>query len=179
MRPGLVTASAAATLTLTGCAAIAGGSKGDVLPGDLHRVSPSPPKGTLMRIIAMAALIALTLTGCGNAIPSAPATPPAAPTLPAEVPSTSASPEVSVAPTPAQSPVRLIKIPAVVGKNHQLAQDTMQAAGLYDLREEDATGQGRLLIWDRNWVVARQTPSAGRRVRPDTVVALFSKKIGE
>lgn len=132
-----------------------------------------------MRVIAMAALIALALTGCGTEVSSAPATPPAPPTSPAAVPVTSASPEASVAPTPAQPPVRLIKIPAVVGKNHQLAQDTMQAAGLYDLREEDATGQGRLLIWDRNWVVVRQTPSAGRRVRPETVITLFSKKIGE
>jgi hypothetical protein len=129
-----------------------------------------------MRVIAMAALIALALTGCGTEVS---ATPPAPPTSPAAVPVTSASPEASVAPTPARPPVRLIKIPAVVGKNHQLAQDTMQAAGLYNLREEDATGQGRLLIWDRNWVVVRQTPSAGRRVRPETVITLFSKKIGE
>jgi hypothetical protein len=132
-----------------------------------------------MRIVAIAALIALTLTGCGTEVPSAPATPPATPTLPAAVPTTSASPGVSVAPTPAQPPVRLIKIPAVVGENHQLAQNTMQAAGLYNLREEDATGQDRLLVWDRNWVVVRQTPSAGRRVRPDMVITLFSKKIGE
>ena len=39
-----------------------------------------------------------------------------------------------------------ITVPDVVGKDHQLAQDTMQAAGLYSLAEEDATGQGRLLI---------------------------------
>ncbi|GAB2838602.1 hypothetical protein GCM10027176_48510 [Actinoallomurus bryophytorum] len=111
-----------------------------------------------MRTITSGVIAALVLTGCGAGAPSNPAAPPAAP------PKTS---------------VRLIKVPAVVGKNHQLAQNTMQAAGLYDLREEDATGQGRLLIWDRNWVVVRQTPPAGRRVRPDTVVTLFSKKIGE
>jgi hypothetical protein len=29
-------------------------------------------------------------------------------------------------------------------------EDRMQAAGLYNLDEEDATGQGRLLLWDRN-----------------------------
>jgi beta-lactam-binding protein with PASTA domain len=80
---------------------------------------------------------------------------------------------------PAKTPVKLIRIPAVVGKSHQLAQDTMQAAGLYNLREEDATGQGRLLIWDRNWIVVRQSPPAGRRVRPETVITLSSKKIGE
>ena len=36
-----------------------------------------------------------------------------------------------------------ITVPNVTGKDHQLAQDTMQAAGLYNLREEDATGQDR------------------------------------
>src|SRR5215218_1404627 len=39
-----------------------------------------------------------------------------------------------------------VKVPNVVGKDHQLAQDTMQAAGLYLLREKDASGQGRMLI---------------------------------
>ena len=32
-----------------------------------------------------------------------------------------------------------IRVPNVVGIDHQLAQDTMQAAGLYNLAEEDAT----------------------------------------
>jgi hypothetical protein len=47
-------------------------------------------------------------------------------------------------------------VPNVVGVNHHLAQDTMQAAGFYNLTGEDATGQGRLLISDRNWVVVSQ-----------------------
>src|SRR5215210_2202986 len=33
-----------------------------------------------------------------------------------------------------------ITVPAVVGHDHQLAQDEMQAAGLYLLQEEDCTG---------------------------------------
>jgi hypothetical protein len=70
-------------------------------------------------------------------------------------------------------------VPNVVGLNHQLAQDTLQAAGFYNLREEDATGQGRLLINDRNWVVVSQDPSGGTRTAPDTVITLHSKKIGE
>jgi beta-lactam-binding protein with PASTA domain len=131
-----------------------------------------------MRTIAVAALAILALTGCGTEAPSDPATPPAR-SAPATSPATSAAPGVSAVPAPAQSPARLIRIPAVVGRNHQLAQNTMQAAGLYNLREEDATGKGRLLLWDRNWIVVRQTPPPGRRVRPETVVTLFSKKIGE
>ncbi|MEV5966099.1 PASTA domain-containing protein [Kribbella sp. NPDC051952] len=70
-------------------------------------------------------------------------------------------------------------MPNVVGMNHQLAQDTMQAAGFYFLTEEDATGQGRLLINDRNWVVVTQDPKAGTRAPADTKILLRSKKIGE
>jgi hypothetical protein len=128
-----------------------------------------------MRTIVAAAIAMIALAGCNTEAPSAPATPPAAPSATAATPAASAMPGVSAA----QPSVRPIKIPAVVGKNHQLAQDTMQAAGLYNLREEDATGQGRLLIWDRNWVVVRQTPPAGTRVGPETVITLFSKKVGE
>ena len=130
-----------------------------------------------MRIIISGAVAALALTGCGTEVPSAPAAPPTAPSSAARA--TPASPQGAAAPSPAKPSVQLIRIPAVAGKSHQLAQDTMQAAGLYNLREVDATGQDRLLIWDRNWVVVRQSPPAGRRVRPDTVITLFSKKIGE
>jgi hypothetical protein len=130
-------------------------------------------------IITVSAVAIATVTGCNTETPSGPAVPPAAPATTGAAPSTPTLPEASTAPKPAKPSVRLIRIPAVIGKNHQLAQNTMQAAGLYNLREEDATGQGRLLIWDRNWVVVRQTPPAGRRVRPETVITLFSKKIGE
>ena len=55
----------------------------------------------------------------------------------------------------------------------------MQAAGFYNLTEEDATGQGRLLINDRNWVVVSQQPGGGTRAAADTTIILRSKKIGE
>jgi beta-lactam-binding protein with PASTA domain len=70
-------------------------------------------------------------------------------------------------------------VPNVVGLNHQLAQDTMQAAGFYNLTEEDASGQGRLLINDRNWVVVTQQPAGGIHAAADTTIILRSKKIGE
>ncbi len=72
-----------------------------------------------------------------------------------------------------------ITVPSVVGKDHQLAQDTMQAAGLYNLAEEDATGQGRALIIDRNWTVVSQDPPAGSKVNEDTTITLRSKKDDE
>ena len=72
-----------------------------------------------------------------------------------------------------------ITVPDVVGKDHQLAQDTLQAAGLYSLDEEDATGQGRLLLFDRNWTAVRQKPAAGERVSSSETITLYSKKDGE
>ena len=87
-------------------------------------------------------------------------------------------------PKPSPSPVEKppppadsggIAVPNVVGKDHQLAQDTLQAAGLYLLQEEDATGQGRLLLLDRNWVVVSQDPPAGTTVSEDATITLSAK----
>jgi hypothetical protein len=72
-----------------------------------------------------------------------------------------------------------VTVPDVVGEDHQLAQDTLQAAGLYLLDEQDCTGQDRALLWDRNWVVVRQSPVAGSNVSADTTITLCSKKDGE
>jgi beta-lactam-binding protein with PASTA domain len=74
---------------------------------------------------------------------------------------------------------RKITVPNVEGMNHQAAQNRMQSAGLFLLTEEDATGQGRMLLFDRNWVVVAQSPQPGARVREDRTIVLSSKKIGE
>jgi hypothetical protein len=90
------------------------------------------------------------------------------------------------APRPAEKPAveeepasGSIEVPNVVGRDHQLAQDTMQAAGLYLLDEQDCTGQDRALLWDRNWTVVEQDPPAGTVVDEDTEITLCSKKDGE
>ncbi len=80
---------------------------------------------------------------------------------------------------PSSSASGRIRVPNVVGQDHQLAQDTMQAEGLYSLAEEDATGQGRMLLFDRNWTVVSQSPAAGTRVSADATITLRSKKDGE
>ncbi|OUC91074.1 hypothetical protein CA984_35120 [Streptosporangium minutum] len=67
----------------------------------------------------------------------------------------------------------------MVGMNLQEGQDTMQAAGFYALDDQDSTGQGRLQIYDRNWVITKQDPAAGRKVATDTPVTLYAKKYGE
>lgn len=78
-----------------------------------------------------------------------------------------------------EAPARRVRVPNVVGMNHQAAQNRMQAAGLYMLDEEDATGAGRMLLYDRNWVVVSQSPRPGARVREDRPVLLRAKKLGE
>ena len=50
---------------------------------------------------------------------------------------------------------------------------------LYRLREEDATGQGRLLVVDRNWTTTAQNVEAGSQVPCDTVIVLSAKKTGD
>jgi hypothetical protein len=94
---------------------------------------------------------------------------------------TAAPPRRAAAPAAESASTRSdgIRVPNVVGRDHQLAQDTMQAAGLYNLAEEDATGQGRALLWDRNWVVVSQSPPAGSFVNEDATIVLRSKQDGE
>lgn len=83
--------------------------------------------------------------------------------------------ETTAAP-PATTSAALIKVPDVSGMNHQDAQDTMQRAGLYNLREVDGTGKGRMLVLDRNWVQTGQSPAPGTEVPPDTVITLTAVK---
>jgi beta-lactam-binding protein with PASTA domain len=68
------------------------------------------------------------------------------------------------------------RVPNVVGMNHQAAQNRLQASGFHNLRERDCTGRGRLLLFDRNWRVVRQSPAAGRRVRTNRSITLCSVK---
>ena len=72
-----------------------------------------------------------------------------------------------------------IVVPDVVGLDHQAAQDAMQGEGLWILDEKDCSGQGRMLLWDRNWEVVRTDPPAGTRVTEDTTITLCSVKEGE
>lgn len=71
------------------------------------------------------------------------------------------------------------RVPNVVGMNHQAAQNRLQSEGFRRLRERDCTGQGRLLLLDRNWRVVRQTPQAGRRVRTSRAITLCSVKYSD
>lgn len=63
--------------------------------------------------------------------------------------------------------------------NLQMGQDTMQATDFYLLNDKDATGQNHFQVYDRNWVITRQSPGAGKSVPIDTLVTLYAKEIGE
>lgn len=85
-------------------------------------------------------------------------------TTPAKIPTKKAEPATETA-----------KLPNLVGEVHQYAQDKAQAAGFYNLAEEDASGEGRMLLWDRNWKVCSQDPAPGT-YSVDTTVTLSSVK---
>jgi hypothetical protein len=55
-------------------------------------------------------------------------------------------------------------MPDVVCLDLQAAQDEIQDHGVFLSRSEDATGQGRRQLWDRNWVVVAQSPAAGEPI---------------
>jgi hypothetical protein len=132
------------------------------------------------KFMAAASVTALlALAGCSSAEPQ---TQPVVTTVVETVTETVAAPTPEpAAPTQqapaAVPPVTTGVIPDVIGVNHQLAQDTMQAAGFYNLSEEDATGQGRMLVSDRNWVVASQEPKPGTKAPLDVTIILRSKKL--
>jgi hypothetical protein len=70
-------------------------------------------------------------------------------------------------------------MPNVLGKNLQLAQDTLQRLGSYVMDQQDASGLGRMQINDSNWKVCTQDPAAGAVVPTDTLVTLGSVKLTE
>ncbi|MDT7847632.1 PASTA domain-containing protein [Streptomyces justiciae] len=69
-------------------------------------------------------------------------------------------------------------LPDLVGQDLQAAQDEAQASGFYVLDDQDAGGQGRLQIYDRNWTVCSQEPQAGT-YPTDTPVTLYAVKDDE
>ena len=132
----------------------------------------------------MTGVALLLLAGCGGddnksqgggpESPSSSTTTAATPeTVATTAPTTNSTARTS---TSGSSSAAKITVPSVVGKDLQLAQDTMQAAGLYNLRSHDSTGQGRSQVLDRNWQVTDQTPPAGTLVTEGQLIDLGAKK---
>ncbi|MGH3943178.1 MAG: PASTA domain-containing protein [Pseudonocardiaceae bacterium] len=70
-------------------------------------------------------------------------------------------------------------VPNVLCKDLQSAQDALQAADFYNLRSEDATGQDRQQLVDRNWVVVSQSVEPGAKPDTSTDIMLGAVKFGE
>ncbi|GAA3414938.1 PASTA domain-containing protein [Streptosporangium vulgare] len=137
-----------------------------------------------MRITSsiVVAVFVATLAGCGAGADTATPVVTITASPPAEKTSEPGRQDKEPMPTPAEEKEEAAErkvLPDVVGMNLQEGQDTMQAAGFYILNDKDATGRNRFQVYDRNWVVTRQTPAAGRKVTVDTLITLYAKKIGE
>ncbi|MFS8101212.1 hypothetical protein LFM09_29220 [Lentzea alba] len=130
------------------------------------------PNNKNVQLAAGAIVVMSALAACVPQKGAAPA--PSSVITPAPVETTT-----SVAPPPATAVPTTCTVPNVVGMVHQYAQDTMQAAGLYMLLEQDATGRGRMLVLDRNWETTAQSVPAGQVVDCTTTITLSAKKIGE
>ena len=70
-------------------------------------------------------------------------------------------------------------VPDVVCMDLQAAQDSLQAAGFFNLGSEDGSGEGRMQILDRDWVVVAQSVDAGSTPSPLKRIVLDSVKYGE
>ena len=87
-----------------------------------------------------------------------------------------ATTQPAVSTTVAAAPI--VIMPNVVCMNLQAAQDEIQKYGVFFSRSTDATGMNRLQLFDRNWVVIKQTPKAGQPVT-ELEAVLSVVKIGE
>ncbi len=71
------------------------------------------------------------------------------------------------------------RMPNLVGVNLQTGQDLLQARGSYGLRQVDASGMGRFLVWDRNWKICKTRPRAGKSVSVNALVTVWAVKLEE
>ncbi|MEU7087692.1 DUF3761 domain-containing protein [Streptomyces achromogenes] len=74
---------------------------------------------------------------------------------------------------------KTVKVDDFVGMGLQEAQDAAQADGIGKLDSTDATGQGRMQLWDRNWTVCAQTPAAGETMSTDDTLTFDTVKSSE
>jgi PASTA domain-containing protein len=121
-------------------------------------------------MVTTLAALAFALVACGGP-PGDPGT-----TTVVSTSTSTSTPASEPTSAPPSEAAKLIKVPDVSGMNHQDAQDTMQKAGLYNLREVDGTGQGRALVIDRNWRQTGQDPAPGAEVPADAVITLTAVK---
>jgi hypothetical protein len=140
--------------------------------GAFELTSPGGTMRTRIRIAAagITATALFTLTACtGTTDPKGPIKT-GAPDAPIVI-------EPSDGP-PAGTAPKTARLPDLVGKVLQTAQDEAQAAGFFTLTSSDALGQSRLQVLDRNWKVCTQNPQPGSH-RTDVKVDFRAVKIEE
>ncbi|HEV8626938.1 MAG TPA: PASTA domain-containing protein [Acidimicrobiia bacterium] len=101
---------------------------------------------------------------------------------PALGPAAAAAPAQCGAPDEApgfETPAQRRVIPDVVCMDLQLAQDKAQAAEIYRVTAQDASGQHRRQVADQDWVVVSQTPPAGTRPKRSPQMFLKVKAYGD
>jgi PASTA domain-containing protein len=120
-------------------------------------------------------------TPVAAAAPGAPATRAQTATVTVVEPPVTTEPAPAVTPRVATGALAIPEgtVPDVVGMNQQEAQDLLRGDGFLNLHETDASGLGRLLVMDRNWVVVSQSVAAGSTVSLTTSITLSAVKIGE
>lgn len=141
----------------------------------------SPKTVTALLLVGAAAVM---LAGCGEdtksqggGVSSTTSTSATTITTAPSTTSTASTPTTTAATaTTGTTAAAMTTLPKVVGKDLQLAQDTLQAAGFYNLTSHDSTGLNRLQVLDRNWRVTDQTPAAGSRVAADQLIDLGARK---
>ncbi|MEU5907874.1 PASTA domain-containing protein [Micromonospora sp. NPDC047467] len=84
-------------------------------------------------------------------------------------------------PTDSQPTINAVegKVPDVVCRDLQTAQDALRAAGFYLLLPKDGLGQGRFPLVDRNWIVVGQSAPSGSSPAASTRIELTVVKYGE
>jgi hypothetical protein len=127
-------------------------------------------KRTIAAALAAAAL--LTLTACEGSNTS-PSKPDSTTQDTNDQPKTDTSTEAPDEATDAEP--ETATLPNLVGQDLQAAQDAAQEAGFYALDDQDASSEGRLQVYDRNWIVCSQDPEPGTHPT-DTPVTLYAVK---
>lgn len=122
----------------------------------------SAAEKTAAALIAVAAAT-ITLAACGQQGTS---------------PSAAHSPHGPASSARAPAAEKTARLPNLVGKGLQSAQDTAQAVGFYNLKSHDALGRDRHQILDRDWKVCSQIPKVGSH-DTSTTVDLGAVKLDE
>lgn len=68
------------------------------------------------------------------------------------------------------------RMPDLICRGLQAAQDEIQDRGVFGSKSKDATDQGRRQIWDRNWIVVAQDPEPGEKIGEFDAILYVVKK---